>query len=307
MSMAHWFARPVAAYSIPSAPSYSYYVSYTWGNTVSFNGQSVLYAYQVGFQSRFGSNSNGVPPKLIADFRRQLQNSSGAWGVGGLGSGTYHSDAWVTNVANAFTAGVNDGHPYQNYWIGYGVSNDDESWSCSSSLWAAAGTAWRNTLGGVALPLDGWMFVANDFEAWHNSSTGWASCGTGAINWENAETVAYGNGLQLLVANFGSDAHTEWPGTWSIDQVWQVSWGLSEAIAFPEIYCRGQPPEWVAVYQHKPLYFAAVTDESAAITNCYGSSQNHTYSWQGAWNALNNALVNIGVTNHVEPVVTIFP
>lgn len=93
------------AYTVPAAPSYSYYVSSTWGNTVSFNGHYVLYAYQLGYQSRFGSSTTGNP-KLILDFRRQKQNSSGTWGVG-VGPTGFGSDAWVTNVTNAFVSGVN--------------------------------------------------------------------------------------------------------------------------------------------------------------------------------------------------------
>jgi hypothetical protein len=126
------------AYTVPAAPSYSYYVSSTWGNTVSFNGQNVLYAYQLGYQSRFGSSTTGNP-KLILDFRRQKQNSSGTWGVG-VGPNGFGSDAWVTNVTNAFVSGVNDGHPFQNYWVGVGTNNDT-GWSCSSTLWTASGTA----------------------------------------------------------------------------------------------------------------------------------------------------------------------
>jgi hypothetical protein len=111
----------------------------------------------------------------------------------------------------------------------------------------------------------------------------------------------------LLVANFGSDANAEYSPTWSIDQVWQVSWGLTEAIAFPEIFCAGQPAQWVHVYQHEPLIFDAVTSENAATFQyCNGHSANQTYTWQESWNNLNNALVNAGVSNHVKPIVTIF-
>jgi hypothetical protein len=228
------------AYSAPTAPSYSFYVDYTWGQAVTFNGINTINAYKHGFESQFGSNPSGTPPKLIVDFRRQKQNSSGVWGVG-VGPNGFGSDAWVTNVANAFNEGLNDGHPYQDFWVGYGVNNDT-GWTCSSSLWATSGTAWHNTFGGVALPADGWMFMANDFESWWTGS-GWASCGAAAINWENAEAVAYSpSGLRLLVANFGSDAHAEYSPTWTLDQVWQVSWNLDEAIVLPEIYVPAKPP-----------------------------------------------------------------
>jgi hypothetical protein len=161
----------------------------------------------------------------------------------------------------------------------------------------------------VALPLDGWLFVANDFESWYDGVPGhWVSCGAAAISWENAEAVAYGNGLRLLVANFGSNAHVEYSPTWSTDQEWQVSWGLTEAVVLPEIYCSGQPSGWVAIRNYKSMFFDGVTSENGlAFTGCNGHSTNTTYLWNESWTKLNSALVSAGYSNDVQSIVTVFP
>lgn len=272
----------------PSAASYSIYVASNWNSTVLFNGQYVPVAYEEGYDATPGSPSSCST--IIIDFHRQEYNSTSGWGV--LEGSSYESDSWAFEVASEFIQGYSAGHTVPTI-IGIGVSNDDDGWAEGSALWSEAGSDWA----GLVDTLQAYQYTtieaADDIEGWSDSQDGWHSYGSDTVNWETAYSNAFisNTGILQYVADYGSEAYNEEGSPyWSQTDVYYVSWGLTVAVSYPEIYCNGQQTDWGQLFQLYPgMFFSGASSENgSAWTNCYGATQNTTYTWQESWQQLNN-------------------
>ena len=294
--------RVTLADSLPSSPSYSFYVSGSWGNYVTFNGQQVLYAYEEGYYANPGASAN-----IVIDFHRQEYSSTYGWGVC-EDSCVYYSDTWVKAVAQAFINGYAAGHTATSV-IAAGVSNDDYNYACTATsvatAWASAGTAWSQVLNGLVAQYNTDVEAANDIEDWQTGS--WNACGAGAENWLYAFTN--GTASQDLMQDFGSDGNAENSSAWTVAQVYDVSWGIGLAVPLPEIYCNGQQTEWAGtIRKYGTMVFSGVTSENGSYwgSPCASSTNYYTYTWQQSWDQLESALVSNGFSNDLDSVVTIF-
>jgi len=297
-----WMRSPiVGASSAPTAPSTDYQVTSSWGDTVSFNGQPVLYAYQEGYEATPGSPSGDSV--IILDFFRQvMQTNNGvtSWGVD-IGSTGFEPDSWVEEVATAFINGYSDGHSSSAAAsIAIGTANDNYNWTCDestgnvSSNWASAGADWGNVLLSLPSSPNNVVLVtsADDFESWIGTfSDGWTACGLGAEDWLNAfqNTVDPSGGA--VNVNYGTDANAEDSSQWTSGEVYDVSF-TGDAQAMPEVYCSGQPSEWADVSTGTYVSFWGVTSENGAYfgSGCNGNTSTDTYTWSEAWNALESVL-----------------
>ena len=300
---------PTYASSPPDGAGQAFYVQSSWHNTVTFNGQNVLYAYQVGYNARYIGTS--LKPILLA-FGRQVKDSTlaGGWGVKLVGSSKV-SNTWVKEVAQAFYNGYSAGHT-QTAIIAIGTSNANYNWTCNngnpstlSPDWKTAGQKWAEVIAGVTAPTYVYRRAANDIESWYGTSGfgSWVACGLGAEAWfDGYEEYILGN--WTYVTNFGSNGNVEYSPQWTIQQVYDVMHGRSTALGYPQIFCSGQTTGWVNIQSYSYLSFTGVTSENAHSTICTGSTR--TYTWDGSWTALHNALNSAGYLDFVGHYVTSF-
>lgn len=200
--------------------------------------------------------------------------------------------------------------------IAIGTSNDDVGWANGSSNWSTAGTQWALLMDGITAPTNVTLEAGNDVEGWAYGSS-WYAYGSDANSWENAfqseanTLVSYYGSIPFLniVLDYGNEAYAVLGSPyWTQAQVYDMAWGNSSAIVAPEIYCSGQQTHWANLYSlYNQLYFEGVsTENGAAQANCYGNTQNTTYTWIQSWNQLNTAITNAGNSNDVGDVDTNF-
>lgn len=101
-------------------------------------------------------------------------------------------------------------------------------------------------------------------------------------------------------------------GQWTIEQLYQVTSGLPEALALPQIYCEGQAQSWVEVRRYRPIRFLGVLSENASNQRqaCGGDNAPETgFPWRRSWTELDSALRTATPTaypNNVSRIVTTF-
>jgi hypothetical protein len=257
LSIANLGAYKVKAATLPSALSNAWYVPATWFS--NYNN-----AYTAGQNSAGGPSNAGM---IILDFGCQLVAGTSVQLCGG---GNY-TNAQVEQVVNNFAAGYYSTHTVP-IILAVGTNNSNSSMTHGSSQWATNGTTWGNLVVSCTGNADVTICGANDFEFWGHTY------GSDAINWLNA------SGAKCpMCINFGDDCQQEQGSSnyWSIDQVWQVSWGASSAHVTPEIYHDSWATQWQGVDQYKPLMFMGAMGEY----NVSGQD-----NWLQAITALNNLL-----------------
>jgi hypothetical protein len=238
-------------HAAPTISSYSLYVNRAWLGTTS-DGNSNAYHY--------GYNANvGDLATIILAFGRQSKDPpNGAytgWGVSlTLPDGSFHPNAWVSQVAQDFINGysANPAHT-QVATIAIGTSNDDDGWTCNEggqvdSRWAEAGTQWGQLITALNAPSKVIVAGANDIENWPDPTPpAWYACGSGTENWLNSYNVAsngntlidFGNIAVVLGLSTDSNGNTivkSVDSNWTPLEVYDATYNNS-VISYPEIYC----------------------------------------------------------------------
>ncbi|WP_207643904.1 hypothetical protein [Desulfosporosinus acidiphilus] len=249
--------------SLPSSASSSYYVTPSWTNssTAYSQGQSV---------------TPGYGGDVILDFGRQYYNGS-TWGTYLPGTSYFVSDSQIQTIVHNFLTGYDSAHT-QVIFAYIATNNDNVGWSQGSTTWTDAGTDWGALVDSTPPTINTAVGGGNDIESWYG--TGFIAYGSDTVNWCNA----YNSRTHMRMLNYGSDASSEYPSGWTKQQVYSVSWGLSDDLVMPEIYYNSQASQWQGIYDYNTnLYIWGTTSEYG-----YGGS----LSWSDAWNALNNAITN---------------
>lgn len=232
---------PAAAYSQPTAPNYSIYVPTTWTTTI---------AYNAGFNA-----SAGAPDiNIVLDFGAQVY--SGGWGVYLPKTTHFESDSWVSSMANNFASGYSANHTSHAYvYVG---TNNDTGWAQGSSNWATAGATWGLLVAGLTNYTYATPDGGDEMESWYCSCTqcpsscSWVAYGSDAETWVSN----YQSNTAALMANYGTNGYAEDSAAWtSQQQVYEVSYGYSSAVPFPEIYSSTHATEWYNTWSAYPMTF----------------------------------------------------
>jgi hypothetical protein len=297
------------ANSVPTNPAQFYYVDATWANPVVVNGLLETYAYQQGYAA-----SEGSPDSVIVlDFGRQCDHAPGstptAWGVALPGpqlncSNSYQSDQWVIDRASEFEAGYSAGHTSASIIV-VGTNNDDDAVGCPAN--SAAGTpdplwqvAWGQNVATVAANEPSMVYTngGDDIEAWadggpYPTPLTWVACGPGTENWLSG----YETPTSLLMYDYGSQTNSENSAYWSVQQLYDVSFGQPPALSLPEIYYCNKADQWVQFREElnatptPPIYrFDGVLSSNGSATGCPDGST--LLRWDASWNVLNLGLIN---------------
>jgi hypothetical protein len=211
--------------------------------------------------------------------------------------------------------------------IGIGTNN-----SIHSGVGAAAGTAfgatvntvnqWFGNHGAASFPMSEQVsaFGAMDFESNHDfcSNDDDPTCTTKARQWATAfSQTATG----WAYFNYGDCAGCPPFGSvpsngWTMDDYVALSWGISGAFPFPEIYTPNgaNAAEWervsersVATGRGKLGFFASLTQSGQCAAHpsptCNGTDASPSLGWHNLYNNLNG----VGYEGHVAPPSVFFP
>jgi hypothetical protein len=289
------------ANSAPTNPAQAYYVDETWSDPIHYNGIDTTYAYQLGYAASIGQpTANSV---ITVDFGRQFDDPSKGWGIclthydSPCGK-HYHKDSWVASVANDFMTGYNAGHTSTSV-IAIGTSNDDNyklpgggtdpGWACTEggtvgSNWQSAGNDWGTQIKSIRRSSPATVVVAsaNDIEDWSVSGDPWSACGDGIENW----FTGYSGVTTIDDYDFGNEPYPKNSPQWMQRQVYDVSYGNSEAVPLPEIYCVAGVDDWKDLSNLFVMFFEGVTSSNGSA-GCDGGT---TYTWSVAWTTFDTAL-----------------
>jgi hypothetical protein len=219
------------------------------------------------------------------------------WISPGSSSTVFVTSAQIASTVEQFGAGYwacTGADTTSQLYVGAGVNNQGSGETYNhGSAWGTMTTninSWISTNGFSSQVK---VRAAGDMEPDYNTSTA-------TINWVNGYTATYGSGLWLY--NVGSASGCPTSGTdtasspcnnsWTVDNVWYVSWGTTPLYALPEIYNTGgyNGIQWGLIDNYKYLYFAAALTQSQACVQmggCSGINNTPAQGWTNLWNNIN--------------------
>jgi hypothetical protein len=235
------------------------------------------------------------------------------FGKPGYSNNTYGAYDWISpgNINNpVFVTSAQIASSVENFGAGYWACTGSDS---TSQLFVAAGvnnsgsgetynhgSAWAT----MTTSISSWIITngyssqvtvraAGDMEPGINTSTP-------TIAWVNGYSASYGSGLWLY--NVGSADGCPSSGTdtasspcnnsWTVDNVWYVSYGPTPLFALPEIYNTAgvNGIQWGLIDNYKYIYFAAALTQSQAcgqLGHCSGIDYTPAQGWTNLWNNVN--------------------
>lgn len=157
------------------------------------------------------------------------------------------------------------------------------------------GVAWANIVAAIRSTVQsrGWssqvdVFGANDIEpdwsAWSDTNA-WIQ---GYSSVDPAHYLDYGSADGCSTSS--DDPNRPCNNGWTMDNVWEASWGAAPALAIPEIYNTAQPLQWTQIAldgaQHHggAVYYEGPWDEHDLNSSTNTSAQ----AWSLFWNDLNS-------------------
>ncbi len=286
------------ATALPPPVTPSYYEYYSYLQSCPAGATTACPLFQQG-QATYTPATGGL---LVLDFGAPcyVPNTT-TYGAQLFGGQVCVPDQTIAQLVQDWMQGYESDHGAgtPDLTLAIGTSNSlngvDPGYSLSTSQMQVSGQDWYQQLvaavptSGLAAPLTLWG--ASDME--QSSSGNWYS-GTPTVAWVqgygSVSPAQFSCSLQTpgFLADYGDDilgASGSEDG-WTVDQVYQVAWGLPPTCALPEIYYSGQVPEWVALSQWGA---ANATTGAILFTGVMTEAVQGSYSPADGWSQLQQA------------------
>ena len=302
------FTMPlIKAYAAPTPPRYttSYYMNTSDPASLPTAAYNLGCTLGTSDKNTAGTQDNVV---ILLFGKPALSNNiygTYVWTARGSASTVFISTTQIAAAVQQFGKG---------YWICTGTDT-------TSQLYVAAGTSnFGNSTNVNYNHGSAWATMTKNINSWI-STNGYSSQvkvraasdiepdfsnSSSAINWVDGYTASYGSGLWLY--NVGAASGCPISGTptatsacnnsWTVDNVWYVSWGTIPLYPIPEIYntVGANAAQWYRIslysylYKGGSIYFPGTLTQSQAcqqLGGCTGIDNSPGTGWTQLWNAIN--------------------
>jgi hypothetical protein len=242
------------------------------------------------------------------------------FGKPGVLNNTYGTYVWTARGSSmtVFISTAKIAETVQQFAKGYWICTGSDK---TSQLYVAAGT---NNYGSSANVNynhgSAWANMTKNISTWINNN-GYSSQvkvraasdiepdfsnPAAAIDWVNGYTASYGSGLWLYNVGAASGcpvsgtptANSSCNNSWTVDNVWYVSWGTVPLYPIPEIYntAGANASQWYRIslysylYKGGAIYFPGTLTHYQAcqqMGGCSGIDNSPETGWSQLWNAIN--------------------
>lgn len=297
------------ALAVPARPhtTASYYVTHLSadGTTATSTNTSM---YSIGCsEGTYDRENSAASRETVLDFGQQ--SSSGTSAEIFDTNGTYASSSKIQVMAEQFAYGYwtcTESDVSAQLYLDIGTSTHGYTGSTQGTAWGNIVNAINSKLGTLGVSSQVLAQGANDMElAWasYSSTLAW---GQAYSNTTHGLYLDYGDAEGCPSNGVKYNDHGCISG-WTQYRVFEIAYGLPDAIVSPEIYCEPSSPlnanQWAAIswyganYQSSEISYIAPWDE--------GSLDSSTDSYVDAWNQLWNSSNAFGVATTPQYSITV--
>ena len=246
-------------------------------------------AYTLGCNQGNHDTLNGQKNSLVVlDFG--IQNAAGT-GTYLIESGTFVTHLQIRTYAAQFAEGYWDctgSNTSSKVRLAIGTNN-----SVTGRVDYSLGSAWADMVDGVISDTASYasqviIYGAIDAEpSWDYASNavGWAS------GFDASTSAFYYNYGSADGCPSASSSNGACNNGWYQEDLWQISWGQSAALAFPEIYFQVNAEQWAMISEYGAIYEGQAITFGGPLDNYWFDSSSNTdqQAWDDLWTEINSS------------------